>query len=100
ALRPTRDGRAQSGAFQALGATRNTDAIPLLRAYAAYGGSPIHARPAAVRALATLAKNLERPQRAPIVEALTDLLRDPWQSVAFAAARGLADLGEPAAISA
>jgi HEAT repeat protein len=69
-------------------------------AYAAYGGSPNRARPAAARALAAAAKNLERTQRAPIVETLTDLLRDPWQAVNWAAARGLGDLGEPSAIAA
>ncbi|MCC6458589.1 MAG: hypothetical protein IT328_26810 [Caldilineaceae bacterium] len=98
--RSSLDGRAQSGAFEALGATRNAEAIPLLMTYASYGNSPNRARPAAARALATAAKNLERSQRAPIVEALTDLLRDPWQSVSLAAARGLGNLGEASAISA
>jgi hypothetical protein len=50
--------------------------------------------------LAAAAKSLERSQRAPIVEALTDLLRDPWQRVTMAAARALGDLGEPSAIAA
>lgn len=97
---PTREGRAQAGAFQALGATRKPEAIPLLHAYAAYGGSPNQARPAAARALAVAGKNLERPLRAPIVEKLVDLLRDPWPSVQLAAARGLGDLKEPSAIAA
>jgi aminopeptidase N len=100
AARSSRDGRAQAGAFQALGATRNLEAIPLLMAYAAYGGSSNRARPAAPRALAALGKNLERSLRDPIAEVLIDLLRDPWQSVGWAAARALGELGLPSAIDA
>jgi HEAT repeat protein len=100
AARTARDGRAQSGAFQALGETRMAEALPLLLTYATYGGSPNRARPAAARALAIIGKNLERPLRSPIIEKLTDLLRDPWSNVAWAAAGALGNLGEPAAIPA
>jgi HEAT repeat protein len=100
AARPTRDGRTQAGAFLGLGETRQQEIIPLLLTYATYGGSPNRARPSAARALATVGKNLERHQRAPIVEKLSDLLRDPWYSVTWAAARALGDLGEPSAIPA
>jgi aminopeptidase N len=100
AARPTRDGRAQAGAFTALGEARNRAALEQLRTYASRGGSPNRARPAAVRALATLGKHLERHERAPIVEQLVDLLRDSWYSVAWAAARAFNVLGDPAAIPA
>lgn len=100
AARPARDGRAQSGAFQALGETRTEEALPLLMTYATYGGSPNRVRYGAVRGLALIGKNIERPLRAPIIEKLTDLLRDPWANVAWTAARALGDLGEPAAIPA
>jgi aminopeptidase N len=98
--RPAKDGRAQSGAFTALGETRLEEVIPLLLAYASYGGSPNRARPAAVRALGTIGRNLERNQRSPIIEMLVDLLRDPWYTVSWAAARALGTLGEPMAIPA
>jgi HEAT repeat protein len=100
AARPSRDGRAQAGAFVGLGEARQGEALPLLLNYATYGGSPNRARGAAARALALIGKNLERPLRAPILEKLSDLLRDPWYSVSWAAARALGDLGEPAAIPA
>jgi aminopeptidase N len=100
AARPTRDGRAQGGAFTALGETRNRAALDALRAYAMPGGSPNRARPAALRALATLGKGLEQHERVPIVEQLSDLLRDSWYGVAWAAARALGALGDPVAISA
>jgi aminopeptidase N len=100
AERTTRDGRAQAGAFLGMGETRRTEVINLLLNYATYGGSPNRARPAAARALAIVGKNLDRDLRAPIVEKLTDLLRDPWYDVAWAAARALGELGEPAAIPA
>ena len=40
------------------------------------------------------------PREPRILEKLTDLLRDPWYNVHWAAARALGDLGEPAAIAA
>jgi aminopeptidase N len=98
--RPSRDGRAQAGAFTALGESRQEETLGYLVNYASYGGSPNRARPAAVRALATIGKNLERHQRGPILEKLIDLLRDPWYGVVWAAVRGLGDLGDPAAIPA
>jgi hypothetical protein len=100
ATHSTRDGRAQAGAFIGLGETRQEQVISLLLTYATYGGSPNRARPSAVRALAILGKNLERNLRVPIVEKLTDLLRDPWYSVTWAAARALGELREPTAIPA
>jgi HEAT repeat protein len=96
----TRDGRAQAGAFLGLGETRNVEVIDFLLSVSTYGGSPIRARPAAARALGKAGRNLERSLRAPVVEKLIDLLRDPWHSVAMAAARALGELGEPAAIDA
>jgi hypothetical protein len=64
------------------------------------GGSPNRARPSALRALATLGKQLERHERVPILEQLVDLLRDSWYGVAWAAARALGTLGDPTAIPA
>jgi HEAT repeat protein len=98
--RSTLDGRAQSGAFQGMAESRQTEVLNLLLTYATYGGSPNRARPAAARALATIGKNLDRSLRAPLVEKLVDLLRDPWYAVTWAAARALGELGEPAAIPA
>lgn len=100
AAHTTRDGRAQAGAFTGLGETRQEEVIDLLLTYATYGGSPNRARPAAVRALATISKNLERYRRGPIVDKLIDLLRDPWYTVTWAAARALGELGEPRALPA
>jgi aminopeptidase N len=100
AARVTPDGRAQAGAFHALAATRHADAIPLLRRYAAYGGSPNRARPAATAALGALIKSQPDPARPPLVEQLTDLLRDPWRQVRWAAAAALAAAGQPTAIPA
>lgn len=97
---PTPDGRVQAGAFQALGETRQLDALPILQTKAAYGGSPNRARPAAVTALAALGKSQERATRDAVAEQLIDLLRDPWPPVAWAAARGLAALAAPAAADA
>ena len=96
----SRDGRAQSGAFLGLGESRQEQVIELLLNFATYGGSPNRARPGAVRALATAGKNLESHLRGPILEKLIDLLRDPWYSVTWAAARALGDLGDPRAIPA
>ena len=100
AARPARDGRAQSGAFLGLGESRREEVIAPLLSYATYGGSPNRARPAAARALAIVGKNRERHLSAPLLEKLTDLLRDGWYSVTWAAARALGELGEPAAIDA
>lgn len=100
AARPDRDGRAQGGAFLGIGESRQAELIPLLLNYATYGGSPNRARPAAAGALAILGKSLDKDQRGPIIEKLTDLLRDPWYGVTWAAARALANLGEPSAIPA
>jgi HEAT repeat protein len=100
AERPTRDGRAQAGAFLGLGESRQEQVTDALLTYATYGGSPNRARPSAARALAVIGKNLEPSSRAPITEKLIDLLRDPWYSVAWAAARALGELGESSAIPA
>jgi aminopeptidase N len=87
-----RDWRIQSGAFLGLAETRRRDAVPLLRRYAAYGGSPNRARASAVTALGKLGKNLEKDERLAVAEQLVDLLRDPWRAVQWAAARALGDM--------
>lgn len=87
---PTPDHRAQAGAFTALAETRRPEAVPILQAKAAYGGSPYRTRPAAVNALAALGKGLEHAARQSVSEQLADLLRDPWPPVTWAAAKGLA----------
>jgi len=53
-----------------------------------------------VSALAGIGKGQEKLRREQIVERLTDLLRDPWYDVHRAAASGLQQVGEPAAIPA
>jgi HEAT repeat protein len=100
AARPSRDSRAQAGAFLGLGESRHVEVIPLLLTYATYGGSPNRARPSAASALALLGKNLDKDLRGPVLEKLTDLLRDPWYAVTWAAARALASLGDASAIPA
>src|SRR5690606_26516408 len=97
---PTPDGRAQAGAFTGLAETRKLEAAPILQEKAVHGGSPHPARPAAVSALAALGTGLERAQREAIAEQLRDLLRDPWPSVAWAAARGLVTMADTEALDA
>ncbi len=99
AARTTRDGRAQSGALRALAATRQDAAIPLLLAAAPRGSNPNRARPAAIAGLADIGKGQERATRERIVETVSDLLRDPWPPVQWAAANALATLGAPEAIA-
>ena len=95
----TRDGRAQGGALRGLAATRQAAAIPLLLAAATRGNNPNRVRPDAIAALADIGKGQERGERERIVEKVTDLLRDPWPEVRWAAAEGLATLRAPAAIA-
>ena len=96
----TRDWRAQSGAFLGLAETRRREAAPLLRRYAAYGGSQNRARAAAVTGLGRLGKGLEKDERTAVVEQLVDLLRDPWRAVQWSAAHALGDMRAGEAIPA
>lgn len=95
-----RDWRTLTGAYLGLAETRRQEAVPILQRYAVYGGSPNRARSAAVTALGKLGKGLEKEERAAVVEQLTDLLRDPWRAVQWAAVRALETLGVPEAIPA
>ncbi len=97
---PSYNGLAQSGALRGLAATRRNEAIAFLRAKAAYGNCPNRARPAAVAGSADIGKGQEKNAREQIVEQLIDLLRDPWQPVAWASARGLQAMQVPEAIPA
>ncbi len=100
AQRDSFNGLAQQGALRGLAATRRTEAIDLLMERVAYGATSNRARPAAVAALADIGVGQERAERERIVEALVDLLRDPWDRVRFSAARGLVALKAPEAIPA
>jgi aminopeptidase N len=94
------NGVAQQGALRGLGATRRPEALNLLLERAAYGATSNRARPAAVAALADIGQGLEKASRERVVEKLTDLLRDPWDAVRRAAARGLRTAKAPEAIEA
>ncbi len=89
---PSPYGLAQSGALRALAATRRAEALPLLMARVGYGDSSNRARPAAVLALASLARVLEISAREAAAARLTDLLRDPIPRLRQAAVAGLATL--------
>ncbi|MEZ4712510.1 MAG: M1 family aminopeptidase [Caldilineaceae bacterium] len=87
--RPTINGFAQAGALSGLAATRQARALEMLLERVDYGVCDEYARPAAVSALAAIGKGQEKAAREQVSEALTDLLRDPWQRVHRAAANGL-----------
>ncbi len=98
--RPTFNGIAQSGVFAGLAATRRDEAVALLLERVPYGAVNNRARPAAVTALADIGRGQEKTRWERIVEQLVNLLRDPWQPVAWAAARGLAHMKAGEAIPA
>jgi len=94
-------GIAQAGAFRALAATRNDDAVPLLMEHVAYGVTSNRSRPAAVMALAQIGRlQSDKGTREQIVEALTDLLRDPVERVRGAAVAGLETMRAAEAVGA
>jgi aminopeptidase N len=97
---PSPYGIVQSGALRALAATRRAEALPLLEARVGYGNTSNRARPAAVSALATLAGTLDKTRREPVVDLLSDLLRDPIPRVRHAALAGLKTLRATEAIPA
>jgi aminopeptidase N len=94
------NGFAQTGAFVGLAATRRAEAIELLLERVPYGATSNDSRPVAVTALAKIGKGQEKAIRERIIEQLTDLLRDPWSRVQWAAARGLQTMKAPQAIGA
>jgi tRNA nucleotidyltransferase/poly(A) polymerase len=93
-------GIVQAGAFRALAASRLPEALTGLEEYVGYGASSNRSRPAAVAALAELGHRQERAARERVTDTLVDLLRDPNQKVAWAAARGLGILEAASAIPA
>jgi aminopeptidase N len=97
---PSFNGVAQSGALRGLAASRRPEAIDILLQKSRYGGVSNRARHAAVSALADIGKGQENAVRERIVEQLIDLLRDPWQPVAWTAAHGLVAMRAPEAIPA
>lgn len=97
---PSPYGLAQSGALRGLAASRHSEAAPLLQARVGYGNTSNRARPAAVLALAELARTQDRPARERAAEQLVDLLRDPIPRVRQAALSGLQKLRVGAAIPA
>ena len=100
ARRDSFNGFVQMGALRGLGHSRQEGALDSLLTAVPYGAVSNHARPAAVQALADIGRGQEKARREQIVEALTDLLRDPWPPVQFAAARGLRTMRAPEAIAA
>jgi aminopeptidase N len=92
------NGIAQGGALRGLAASRRPEAVEALLQRVRYGATSAVARPAAVTALGEIGKGLERRERERVLEALLDLLRDPFYRVAMAAARALGVLGDPQAI--
>jgi aminopeptidase N len=79
----------QAGAFRALAATRNADALPMLIEATRRGRTSNRARHAAAGALGGLAKQSEKLAREKSIERLTDLLRDPTPRVQKFAVMGL-----------
>lgn len=93
-------GLVQAGAFRALAASRLPEALTALEEYVGYGACSNRSRPAAVSALAELGRLQERAARERIVDSLVQLLRDPHEPVAWAAARGLGAMEADAALGA
>jgi hypothetical protein len=79
----------QAGAFRALAATRNAEALPLLVAATRYGATSNRARHAAAAALGAVARQAEKLAREQAIECLTDRLRDPVPRVQKFALAGL-----------
>lgn len=94
------NGIAQMGAFRGLAATRREEAIPALLERARYGATSNFARHAAAHSLGDIGQGQEKAQREEIMEALVDLLRDPWPLVARMAAVALQTMRAPEAIPA
>ena len=94
------NGVAQNGALRGLAATRRVEAVDALLARVPYGATPVYSRPVAVTALAEIGKGQEKRARERVVEALSDLLRDPVYQVRLAAVRGLGVLRAAEAIPA
>ena len=83
----------ESGALHGLAKTRRADAAPHIQARTAYGDAPNRTRASAAQALGHLARYLDRGDKARVVDALEDLLRDPIDRVREAAAKGLVTAG-------
>jgi aminopeptidase N len=94
------NGVVQSGALRGLASSRSPEAVDPLLERVTIGNTANNARPSAVSALAGIGKGQEKLRREQIVERLIDLLRDPWYYVHSAAAYGLKQVGDPAAIPA
>jgi HEAT repeat protein len=100
AREPSFNGIAQSGALRGLAASRRPEAVEALLQRVRYGATSDYVRPAAVTALGEIGRGLELHARERVLEALLDLLRDPFYRVTMAAARALGVLGDPGAIPA
>jgi aminopeptidase N len=85
--------------FDALSILRDQRGLALAVAWTAYG-RPVGARDAAARAVGALGKHAERSEQDRARECLVALLDDPMFRMRIAAARGLATLGQKAAIDA
>ncbi|MGH2536487.1 MAG: M1 family aminopeptidase [Candidatus Promineifilaceae bacterium] len=89
---------AQAGAFRGLGASHRPEAVAILLEALPYGRHAKRLRPHLAAALADIGQGLEKARREIVVEALLDLLRDPWPATRRAAARGLATVKAAEAI--
>ncbi len=94
------NGVAQAGALLGLGNLGSEAALSALWERWPPEQTPMLARPFAVEALAQCALALPEFHRSRVVEALTDLLRDPNHRVRTAAVRGLERLGATQAAAA
>ena len=95
---PDWHGVLRSHVLRALGRTKSARATELLAGRVAYGRESDTCRPIAVGALGNSIEWLGDSERAPYVEILQDLTRDPLESVRMAAAHALGRLKVTAAI--
>lgn len=89
AKKEDRGGWEQAGAFRGLGATRMPEAFKPLADALAWGKTSTRTRGNAAAALGSLARWLDKPQRADAIERLSDLLRDNQQRMQKMAMAGL-----------
>jgi aminopeptidase N len=86
--------RLRTAALRALVQWHDTKGIEPAMAMAAYG-QPYRTRPAAIDALAKLARELDKDKRGPACSFLVKLLNDPVNNVEYAAASALGELADP-----
>jgi len=85
-------GFAHNGVVLGIANLRSAEAAEWLLAHVAYGKASERTRPTMATALGMIGDHVEKPMRTRIVEALTDLLRDPTLRVRKSAAAALSGL--------